>query len=597
MRSRLFTIFLFASLFLFPKHNIFALQEFSTTLTSTYSLNSLGTTLVRNEIRIKNNFSTLYSTQYALEVSSTSLRSIRAYTEGQKDIPVHVTKTDTKTTIALVFSDKIIGKDKERIFFIDYEHPDAAVIVGKTLEIDIPKLAKEDQFHSYIVKIEVPVQFGNPSAAAPQTYTIKTTEAANIFTFTQGIQQGINMLFGEAQEYSFTLKYHLSNPSISRGVSQIALPPETPYQHVIFSSIYPKPDLIQEDEDGNWIATFTVDSQKEALITVQGSVRVSLKPSKDFPIQKPPTSYLSEPPYWEVQSDEVQRLAKQLKTPQAIYEYLVQTFTYDYERLRQSDANRRGAVSALAAPAQALCQEFTDTFIAIARAAGIPARELNGFAYTENPRLRPLSLVGDLLHAWPEYYDESKKMWIPIDPTWGNTTRGVDFFSKLDMNHIVFAIHGISSEKPFAAGMYKITGKEEKDVEVKVQRAVESPQFAVNLTAPTFFQSNEITIENLTGMAWYDVPVQIDASASLSLIQPKRRVVSLLPYQKTTVKIPVGSSTIFTQQKGTITVKVGNEELRYETTAGQINPAVAVGVGLGLCALIAGCILVFRRQR
>ena len=58
--------------------------------------------------------------------------------------------------------------------------------------------------------------------------------------------------------------------------------------------------------------------------------------------------------------------------------------------------------------------EFTDLFVAIARAAGIPARESVGYAYTTNSRLRPLSLVTDVLHAWPEYYDADKKIWVHL---------------------------------------------------------------------------------------------------------------------------------------------------------------------------------------
>ncbi len=63
-----------------------------------------------------------------------------------------------------------------------------------------------------------------------------------------------------------------------------------------------------------------------------------------------------------------------------------------------------------------------------------------------------MSLVKDVLHAWPEYYDESKKTWIMIDPTWGNTTHGMDYFSSLDFEHITFVIKGLSSTYPVPAG-------------------------------------------------------------------------------------------------------------------------------------------------
>ncbi|GAI19887.1 unnamed protein product, partial [marine sediment metagenome] len=67
-----------------------------------------------------------------------------------------------------------------------------------------------------------------------------------------------------------------------------------------------------------------------------------------------------------------------------------------------------GALKALNSKNPVVCMEFTDLFIALCRAAGIPVREVNGYAHTNNPKLRPLSLTLDVLHAWPEYYDENK---------------------------------------------------------------------------------------------------------------------------------------------------------------------------------------------
>jgi hypothetical protein len=53
--------------------------------------------------------------------------------------------------------------------------------------------------------------------------------------------------------------------------------------------------------------------------------------------------------------------------------------------------------------------------------------------------IRPLSLESTVLHAWPEYYDHSFG-WLMIDPTWENTTGGIDYFTKNDLNHFVLYI-------------------------------------------------------------------------------------------------------------------------------------------------------------
>jgi hypothetical protein len=55
------------------------------------------------------------------------------------------------------------------------------------------------------------------------------------------------------------------------------------------------------------------------------------------------------------------------------------------------------------------CQAHTNLFIALARAAGIPARPVAGIVYAED-------FKGFLYHAWPEIYAGE---WIALDPTFG----------------------------------------------------------------------------------------------------------------------------------------------------------------------------------
>lgn len=64
------------------------------------------------------------------------------------------------------------------------------------------------------------------------------------------------------------------------------------------------------------------------------------------------------------------------------------------------------------------CTEHTLLFVAVARAAGLPAREVGGLAYGQ---LRGKPVLA--WHAWPEYHDG--KQWRAIDPTW-NEPDGVD---------------------------------------------------------------------------------------------------------------------------------------------------------------------------
>ncbi len=79
--------------------------------------------------------------------------------------------------------------------------------------------------------------------------------------------------------------------------------------------------------------------------------------------------------------------------------------------------------------------------------------------------MRPIQDNSDILHSWVEYYDTKKSKWVPIDPTWQDTSH-IDYFSSLDFNHIVFAIHGKKADYPYPAGSYKFDATS-KDVYVK----------------------------------------------------------------------------------------------------------------------------------
>jgi len=68
-----------------------------------------------------------------------------------------------------------------------------------------------------------------------------------------------------------------------------------------------------------------------------------------------------------------------------------------------------------------------------------------------------------MLHSWAEFYDPNFG-WIPVDPTWG-TTSGIDYFTKLDTNHLAFVVKGADSEYPFPAGTYRVD-TDEKQVNI-----------------------------------------------------------------------------------------------------------------------------------
>ena len=70
-----------------------------------------------------------------------------------------------------------------------------------------------------------------------------------------------------------------------------------------------------------------------------------------------------------------------------------------------------------------------------------------------------------------------------VDPTWGNTTMGIDYFNVLDFDHFAFVIKGSESEYPIPAGGYKSKNtKEQKYVKVETLNEFEPDQPKLNIT-------------------------------------------------------------------------------------------------------------------
>lgn len=576
-----------------------AAEEFTTALQSHYEIGEDKTVRVTNTIRIKNNFSTVFVSRYAFEVSSEDIRNIKIVDAEGKELKANVVHTAQKTSIALEFADKIVGRDKVREFQIAYEHPDVSVMFGSVLEVDIPKLSETAGIQEYSVTVAVPERFGDPTAATPTHYK-KNSESGQLeFTFGNPAKNGVNLLFGQQQSFRFSLRYNLKNPSVSQGIVQVALPPDTQYQRVIFDSIDPPPERIQSDEDGNWIATFTLAGQKEQTVEATGVVSVFLRPNPQIPVSSPDDRWLKSSAYWPVQSAVIQELSGKLKSPRSIYNSVVSTLRYDYARLQKGDASRRGAEAALRDPERSLCQDFSDVFISLARASGIPAREVTGFAYTENPRLRPVSMSGDVLHSWPEYYDRETARWVPVDPTWQVTTNGVDYFSKLDFHHVAFAIRGLNPDSPYPAGMYKIPGQSGKDVQLDAIASQPPQPMKIALSAPEFSLSNEVTVRNLGGSAWYAVPVFVSSDSNVEL-RAEPEMLTLLPYETKTVRIQAGLRSLWGGSREVpIRVRVGSEAVEYtHGIQAEISSVhLAIGAGVFIFAVFAGSVLVYRARR
>lgn len=544
-KSLLYLTSLFTILFLifYLVTPAYAQGEFQSRVAVEYQVRDSGMTHVINNISLTNLFSNIYATSYTLTLDNIEPKSLRVLESGS-EVKFIEKREGSQVFIKLEFENPVLGKGAVRSFTIEYDEASFAIRTGEVWEISIPRLSNPNAFDSYDVTLSVPATFGKAAYVSPNPVSEVNSGANFKYVFGKDAisKSGISAAFGDFQVFSFTLNYHLENPLTKPTQTSIALPPDTAFQKMYYEIINPKPQSVVSDNDGNWIATFSLTPRERVDVSVSGSVQIFSSPrALKVPDSNILAENLKEDEYWQVSDSEIRALAETLKTPEAIYNYVVTTLSYDYSRVKPN-VERLGAVGALANPKGAICMEFTDLFITIARAAGIPAREINGYAYTENPEIQPLSLVADVLHAWPEYYDSKRQIWIPIDPTWGSTTGGVDFFNKLDLRHFTFVIHGSDSLKPYAPGSYKLGPNPQKDVFVNFSVIPEkksvSPKITVSSGNPIPFLDNtlEIQIENPGPLALYNQTPMVFFDGQ-EVEAP--RIDELLPFSTTAFSVSV----------------------------------------------------------
>lgn len=232
---------------------------------------------------------------------------------------------------------------------------------------------------------------------------------------------------------------------------------------------------------------------------------------------------------------EPRQIPSDVHTIQNIYDYTMNTLSYNYARVN-SDVERMGATQALKYPDQAVCTEYSDVLITLSRENGIYAREIQGYGFSSDQNLRPLSVNSDVLHSWSEFYDAGADMWHQLDPTWEDTS-GIDYFHSFDLNHITFAIHGKDSDYPYPAGSYKTkdtmkdiniaatadTFQENKKLSIQV-----SPLQIPGLNTNTY--TLKVFVQNTGNTYLWNMPLTITAD-NMTFSAPETAIDTLAPYQ------------------------------------------------------------------
>ncbi len=541
-----------------------ASDNFSTSYSVIYNVSDSETTRVTLNIGLKNKTSDYYVSSYGVQTGFDNISNV-AVTDGSGNLQYKTEKNDKGTSISFDFKQHTVGIGNVQKFSISFDTSEISKNFGSVWEVNIPGISKQNEYEDFTVEVRTPKSIGPLSIIKPAIFDLKTGNNSIFFSKKDLGNGGISIAYGTHQAYDFNLKYHIQNKNVFPTRTEIAIPSDNSYQDVSIEGIYPRPMNVTIDKDGNWLAQYRLLPSQNLNITVKGKARITYIPKPEELSQSSRNLYLKSEKYWETDDEQIKKLAKELKTPQNIYNYVVDNLNYDSTRVKEVQV-RQGARGVLLDKKSAVCLEFTDLFVALSRAAGIPARAIEGYANTSNTADRPLSLVEDVLHAWPEYYDSAKKTWVMVDPTWENTTKGVDYFNVLDFDHFAFVIKGADSDYPIPAGGYKIN-KEVKDVQVTATNTFTESKPTVDVST-NFNQKysgglpieGEITITNNSKVIAPSQTLKI-TSSNLTPETQNLYFDKIPPYGKKIIPVKFKSPSLLTNANYTIKINIGQSTI------------------------------------
>jgi transglutaminase-like putative cysteine protease len=303
-----------------------------------------------------------------------------------------------------------------------------------------------------LVTILVGCQYEPDGSNGREIDEIQNTEQVGTDFREEPIPDTIPQGSGQSQTFSFSildsveydiqenLKLVNNGPAspLKQNLWVVLISDDHPYQEVVERKISPEDYDIVVDEHGNQIAEFDFSDMPpdtEINVEIEYTVKVNkLRYDLSSCEGELPDIYTEAELHIESENPQIISLSEELAQDQltvcdqvrAIYEYVGNELVYTY------NGGNWGAQAALGKMG-ADCTEYASLMIALSRAAGIPARYIEGLNFTPEGE----EGLARQEHAWLEVYLPGAG-WTPMDPTQGRSsiTREA-YFAQLPPDHII----------------------------------------------------------------------------------------------------------------------------------------------------------------
>jgi len=598
LQQKFKTVFLLLVLFFSLKTSAQA-KDFSSFYKTTYEFQENGEAYVTQEVSLVNQNPNLYVSEYSLSLKGVEISQPEAY-DKIGPVKIKIEKKDNTQIITLSFNEKVAGEGKILSFILKYRTKDLATKEGNLWQISIPKLSGKDEIEDFQVTLKIPQKYGKLAVTNPHPKESKVENNYFLLSFDKEemVNYGVSVTLGQYQVYQFKISTNLENNNDSPTTWKIAIPPDTGYQTIYYQKIEPFPIDVKSDNDGNWFALYQLQAKEKLNIEIEGLAKIFPEPQKNKKAKISPNQLLSPTQFWASEDAKIKELANKLQTPEKIYQYVVENLDYDYQKAKNEAFERSGSLFALENPKKATCAEFTDLFIALCRAAGIPAREIVGYAKTEN--LTSTSSANlKILHSWPEYFDSKEEIWKAVDPTWENTTGGWDYFHNFDMNHLAFVIHGENDSSPLPPISYN---EETKKITVNLSDIdFQNPSISYSIINvdpnPVFsFKTNflKITFQNDSGFAIYNNSLTTNFP---NLYPSKWQFEKILPFSKFEVNLSLRPKEILRDYQEELKFSLLGEETKANIIVKSLFLRLTIIFGTALSLILLLLLLSIKKTK
>lgn len=325
--------------------------------------------------------------------------------------------------VRILIGDVLLRPDEEYEVVVSYVLEDFFILEGGSYESILPVFRLGSDSSADFIEVVFPGSFG-PVNFSNLHFDVDDDGDFTSVEFTE-IEDADHVILsvGSSKYFSVNIERKLENDSDTYIQREIEILPDLEFQTIIFSSISPYPKASYRTDEGNYVLNYDIPPGNVVWVRMRAIVVVDqIVDSEVFLDSQERVLMLGMDDEWTNITDEkVLNDIESADSSQSLRDQIAWIYKYVLENLNLSEnfrqlhgsEYRKGANVALKTYKNASAEDFADSFVGLARIAGIPARSVGGYVF---PYSSPGESIG-MYHVWPQYWSDQCG-WVSVDPSY-----------------------------------------------------------------------------------------------------------------------------------------------------------------------------------